>query len=795
MASGLDLAGVVGTWVAVALALIALVGIVAPVLLIRESRSDRFQALNAVDDQNTGYITGGLKLRGSSTYFQKVKVPLLSSPPGPNVIFDRASIANLAQATGWVNFAAAIERYTSSTDKGDGLLLFHKQTWLPVHRFWLLTFGLFGRYGHREDRGIAISQSNAQRLMIERKPAYHGHNIPARRSLQPYYGLTGKILWAPMSPEATMADGMIDRLYFKAHSAESRRDPFPEAIPLKTLFWLSLGCLPLDHLPPDNPDTTRVYDLATYRDALISRQQAREDVHEVLFFRFQEREGWTDWGAQSQWAFAMGVNKYSLWRLEKDEVPDSPEAIVEEAKVDKGHWHIIPDTGERHLVWRSDLHSLVQELMTMPISRHGFLFDQRRDMLMSILKPSIELFYEKLLPSLESQNSPERLSPSVTHGSGENAIGARIEEQVPLATEARQAATVLRLVKRYEVFGRRKTEAHAVLDAELSKRGMGASEHIRAVVAILMATTEAFRAEVARGIRDTAEVSNTCLKLRPVEKQAILIRAPAPAPGVQQPDQHNNGDRANVLDHDRDSNVRATVATETDATEATPASQGLPNEVLPRDGPSQEKPVGSPQVEVGKPSITRHATNNHEQEDTVHTDSPASGDLVQTFSLDSAALVPHGGTRRTAQETYRFDDYWPGIYAAALQACNRFAYFNAQLTSSHLISLIQQLGDVAHVSARPELPSRDEARAEGAVVPLPPVPLPTTVYNDTELSGTQDSLILSSTGGEERSVVMHQGIAFGLSGRNTASCLGDSIAGGPARSHRSTRSAPPAIHQ
>ena len=26
-------------------------------------------------------------------------------------------------------------------------------SWLPVHRLWILTIGLLGRYGHRRDRG------------------------------------------------------------------------------------------------------------------------------------------------------------------------------------------------------------------------------------------------------------------------------------------------------------------------------------------------------------------------------------------------------------------------------------------------------------------------------------------------------------------------------------------------------------------------------------------------------------------------------------------------------------------
>ncbi|KAE9375193.1 hypothetical protein N431DRAFT_453865 [Stipitochalara longipes BDJ] len=64
----------VAAWIAVALALIALVGIVGPLLLLRESRSERSQALNEVDSQH-GYVSKGLSLGRRGRIFHTVKVP------------------------------------------------------------------------------------------------------------------------------------------------------------------------------------------------------------------------------------------------------------------------------------------------------------------------------------------------------------------------------------------------------------------------------------------------------------------------------------------------------------------------------------------------------------------------------------------------------------------------------------------------------------------------------------------------------------------------------------------------
>src|ERR1700709_2226059 len=111
MSDPLNLAGVIGTWVAVGLALLALVGILGPLLVLRQIRSERYQALDAVDVQGTGFITRGFRLTRKTRLFRRARVPLLINPPGPETEFHSpapGTISALSSLTGWVNFASVV---------------------------------------------------------------------------------------------------------------------------------------------------------------------------------------------------------------------------------------------------------------------------------------------------------------------------------------------------------------------------------------------------------------------------------------------------------------------------------------------------------------------------------------------------------------------------------------------------------------------------------------------------------------------------------------------------------------
>lgn len=84
MADDLDLAGVIGTWVAAFLALVALVGIVGPILVWRASRTETQQALAKVDAgmaESAGFVGKGIHVWPGIRLFRRVRAPMLQHEP------------------------------------------------------------------------------------------------------------------------------------------------------------------------------------------------------------------------------------------------------------------------------------------------------------------------------------------------------------------------------------------------------------------------------------------------------------------------------------------------------------------------------------------------------------------------------------------------------------------------------------------------------------------------------------------------------------------------------------------
>ena len=410
----MDVVGVVGTWVAVLFAIIALLGIVGPFLVLQQTRSERFQALAAIDNPN--YVTKGFTPRKGFSFFRKGKVPYLYDPPRfrrkpqPHFFaistFKDSNGSRIGQttssSTGWVNFASTFELYEPSLAKGDHLVFFGKQAWLPVHRFWILAFGLRGRFADRRDKGKANSTGNATRLRIEgyqaedRDVAYASGPLQGR-----LYGFTG-ILWWKVSGYNN-ADP--DEVYFALHPKEDRQlSLVPDPMPLSTLFWLSLGCLPLSNDPRN-----RVFDLAGFlsanqfihpRDDYDNNENRRKAP--VKFYRFSKRRDFKGYqslgnigiggysstnltfpeagqsptsspgdGTSREWADAMGVDLTQIWCMNRCRRPKDSRA-----ELAKGLWWSVPDL--QGYIWRSDMQLQALALLRLPLSPLGFLFDHER---------------------------------------------------------------------------------------------------------------------------------------------------------------------------------------------------------------------------------------------------------------------------------------------------------------------------------------------------------------------------------------------------------------------------------
>ncbi|MCJ1287063.1 hypothetical protein MMC26_006411 [Xylographa opegraphella] len=372
----LNLAGVIGTWAAVGLALIALIGIVGPLILLREKRSERHEALNAIDSQRTGYIRNGLKLSSEGRFFLKVKAPLLMEPPNPKDHFCETHLFEKSDnfrrsfeisKTGWVNLAAIIEMYSSGVREGDNLVLRQRQSWLPVHRFWILAIGLLGRYCKRDDHGKAIANDNASRLLIEEDEDKSDAWDSSPSSMK-LYGITGTIWWRCKLDESEMS---IDEVYFIPHSKADSEELYPDPIPLWQLSWLALGCLPLGPLVDD-----RVYDLSSFQPNYNSGGRNGESP-EGKFYSFKPREFVAQTGHHKKWAQAMGLDMKNLYCIQLETSDFDRVAAATEANGNQGPWFRMPGTDGSY-VKRSDIHRQILGLLHLPISPKGAVFDHDR---------------------------------------------------------------------------------------------------------------------------------------------------------------------------------------------------------------------------------------------------------------------------------------------------------------------------------------------------------------------------------------------------------------------------------
>ncbi|CAI6087580.1 unnamed protein product [Clonostachys chloroleuca] len=177
--SPVDLASGVGTWLAAGLAIVALLGVVAPLLAIQSSMSDKNRALNAVQDQPQKYISQGYHLWTGYRAFRRIRVPNLS----PDYITNHANTLSLLPAhiilghcilnpcdflpwnTGWAKLSELLQAYTISvapgTDpiplgvaRGGTLEVVSSRTALVVNKYWILLLGLLEQYGWRKDKGV-----------------------------------------------------------------------------------------------------------------------------------------------------------------------------------------------------------------------------------------------------------------------------------------------------------------------------------------------------------------------------------------------------------------------------------------------------------------------------------------------------------------------------------------------------------------------------------------------------------------------------------------------------------------
>ncbi|KAF1974203.1 hypothetical protein BU23DRAFT_567711 [Bimuria novae-zelandiae CBS 107.79] len=167
MAEPIDLASMIRTWVAAALAIIALFGVVGPWLVWRNLRSERNLALTTVNYRSSKFVSKGIRIKDRAYALKKVTVPYLSEPPKLRGFARKEGpIPDIPSRTGWIALLETMDALSLPQPKGGELIFKDRDTWLPVHKLWLLVLGLLARSGDRDDRGQAIARTfeNASRL-------------------------------------------------------------------------------------------------------------------------------------------------------------------------------------------------------------------------------------------------------------------------------------------------------------------------------------------------------------------------------------------------------------------------------------------------------------------------------------------------------------------------------------------------------------------------------------------------------------------------------------------------------
>ncbi|MCJ1390457.1 hypothetical protein MMC18_003316 [Xylographa bjoerkii] len=472
----LNLAGVIGTWAAVGLALVALIGIVGPLILLREKRSERHEALNSIDSQRTGYIRNGLRLSGEGRFFFKVRAPLLTEPPNSKDHFskthlfessDNVRLPTEISKTGWVNLSAIIETYSSGMPKGDNLILRQRQAWLPVHRFWILAFGLLGRYCKRDDHGRAVANGNASRLMIEEDEDKDDAWDSSPSSVK-LYGITGTIWWRRKLDESEMS---IDEVYFIPHSRDDSQELFPDPIPLWQLSWLALGCLPLG---PNENDL--VYDLTNFKPNYNSGGRNGEPA-EGNFYTFEARQSSAQTGHYKKWAQAMGLDMRKLCCIQPETSLVDKVSAAADADANRGLWFRLHGT-EGSYLRRSDVHRQILGLLHLPVSPKGALFDHSRYQGPSIFQVSAQKV-SKLLERIHEVRYLETLS------SNEKSVLAQMKKLRFCNERTHEEHEQPR-------FSRKEAQASYEFDIALRERGLTLPSQIRDIVGIITLTSDAF---------------------------------------------------------------------------------------------------------------------------------------------------------------------------------------------------------------------------------------------------------------------------------------------------------------
>lgn len=246
-----SLAGTVGTWVAVFLALVALVAIVGPVTIWAAARTERNKALHDAGDTKQPFIGSGFHFVGFDVrLFRRIRAPILDRiPEKPVLVWDKARFIETKSRATWVQFASLLLAYGVTAERGDNLVIYRGKAMLPVHRIWILIVGLTGRYTTRESR--LPRGKFERRLTIRLQPSTQDSpeddtiesvTWPIRVKLN---GTTGQIKITEKVSGLGISESSVAMFLPRPLSEFANIEA--EKLSLQDLLMLAIGCLPLKY--------------------------------------------------------------------------------------------------------------------------------------------------------------------------------------------------------------------------------------------------------------------------------------------------------------------------------------------------------------------------------------------------------------------------------------------------------------------------------------------------------------------------------------------------------------------
>ncbi|KAL4806515.1 hypothetical protein BDV18DRAFT_159687 [Aspergillus unguis] len=482
MADTLDLLGVIGTWAAVLLAIIALAGIIPAYLLYRRSQTDEYEAISLIDDKHHEYVSKGIALLPGRRFFRSVRVPNLVEPPKLQAAAQDEPDANrviekierqynaeeISSATSWINFAHVLRAYGISYPHDGKPKIEGTQALLRVHRGWILLLGIIDRYGHRSDSGLFPEEPE--------EPGWRPLSSDA------VYGLSG--LLERVRPKQ-------ERIWFRMHSV-THMQSMPFCFPARDmsprhLFFLYLGYLPV------SDENERLYCSAVEAEPKANAPNSGTRIH-----RTHARKG-----ARPADVF------YRMTELNPNEVPPRDRFLAQEMGVELptihklGHYKSVYSVAKNRgllekvqyleldrkgepKIWvhPSAAQSMVRALLQLDVNRQTFLCGD-----------GLKDFFDQLLPKGDMEYLRYMLRTGIDL------------LQINAADKAPLKAALEPVVRHTAPFTESRTWASALerLDTEVRQlvQRCNAPEIAVQTMAILSLTRKGFMSQISTGHRET----------------------------------------------------------------------------------------------------------------------------------------------------------------------------------------------------------------------------------------------------------------------------------------------------